>query len=198
MPNFDHCFSNHIAEKIELDTLTIIDYYNPEKGYEYNLRYIFDKKNSSLAITGDFGELVARNFYNMGEWDTFYKHYTEDIGYFLEKILCSTRPVHYYDFNNAQKEIFNKFFDGADYYDLDFDDQLLLDELFNNFDQYKGFTHIPKEAWERFGEDMEEYEVYEFLNTAGRYVNNVFELYLDAYKRAYEYLTKEVGDGSKE
>ncbi|HEL1446983.1 TPA: hypothetical protein TVX06_002000 [Streptococcus equi subsp. equi] len=45
---------------------------------------------------------------------------------------------------------------------------------------------------------MEEYEVYEFLNTAGRYVNNVFELYLDAYKRAYEYLTKEVGDGSKE
>ncbi|HEL1339763.1 TPA: hypothetical protein TVS29_000619, partial [Streptococcus equi subsp. zooepidemicus] len=89
MPNFDHCFSNHIAEKIELDTLTIIDYYNPEKGYEYNLRYIFDKKNSSLAITGDFGELVARNFYNMGEWDTFYKHYTEDIGYFLEKILCS-------------------------------------------------------------------------------------------------------------
>ncbi|WP_375708729.1 hypothetical protein PJ261_08315 [Streptococcus dysgalactiae] len=81
MKKFDHYFSNHIAVKTELESATIVDYYNPEKGYEYNLRYIFDKKNSSLAITGDFGELVARNFYNMGEWDTFYKHYTDDLGF---------------------------------------------------------------------------------------------------------------------
>ena len=71
MTEFDNYYTNHIAEKIELDTLTIIDYYDLGKGYEYNLRFIFDKKNSSLAITGDFGELTARNFYNMGDWKKF-------------------------------------------------------------------------------------------------------------------------------
>lgn len=196
MKKFDHYFSNHIAVKTELESATIVDYYNPEKGYEYNLRYIFDKKNSSLAITGDFGELVARNFYNMGEWDTFYKHYTENLGYFLEKLLCSTRPVHYYDTDKAKREILNEFFDGADYDDLDFDDEFLLDQLFDNFDEDKGFTYILPDAFERFSEDMEDYVVYEFLSRAGRYVNEVFELYLDAYKRAYEYLTKEVDDGT--
>ncbi|HGD6901279.1 TPA: hypothetical protein ACI0CI_000303 [Streptococcus agalactiae] len=196
MKKFDHYFSNHIAVKNESDTVTIVDYYNPEKGYEYNLRYIFDRKNSSLAITGDFGELVARNFYNMGEWDTFYNHYTGHLGYFLEKLLCSSRPVHYYDTDKAKREILNEFFDGADYDDLDFDDEFLLDQLFDNFDEDKGFTYILPEAFERFSEDMEEYEVYEFLSRAGRYVNDVFKLYLDAYKRAYEYLTKEVDDGT--
>lgn len=31
MTEFNHYYTNHIAEKIELDTLTIIDYYDPKK-----------------------------------------------------------------------------------------------------------------------------------------------------------------------
>ncbi|XCY64095.1 hypothetical protein ABG812_04625 [Streptococcus iniae] len=44
MAEFDHYYTNHIAKKIELDTLTVIDYYDPEKDYEYNLRFLFDKR----------------------------------------------------------------------------------------------------------------------------------------------------------
>ena len=66
MELFAHYFNKHIAKIIELDDITIIDYHSPEYNLMYNLRYIFDKKNSSLAITGDFGELVAVNFNNMG------------------------------------------------------------------------------------------------------------------------------------
>jgi len=60
MESFAHYFNNHLAKKIELDDITIIDYHSPEYNLMYNLRYIFDKKNSSLAITGDFGEDEAK------------------------------------------------------------------------------------------------------------------------------------------
>lgn len=73
MSSFAHYFNKHIAKKNELDDITIIDYYSPEYNRMHNLRYIFDKKNSSLAITGDFGELVAVNFNNMGDWEDFYE-----------------------------------------------------------------------------------------------------------------------------
>ena len=53
MESFAHYFNKHIAKKIELDDITIIDYHSPEYNLMYNLRYIFDKKNSSLAITGE-------------------------------------------------------------------------------------------------------------------------------------------------
>ena len=62
MSSFAHYFNKHIAKKIELDDITIIDYYSPEYKRMYNLRYIFDKKNSSLAITGDFGRAGCSEF----------------------------------------------------------------------------------------------------------------------------------------
>lgn len=190
MSEFDHYYSNHIAKKIELDTVTIIDYYDPEKGYEYNLRFIFDKKNSTLAITGDFGEVTARNFYNMGDWETFYSHFTGDLGYFLEKITSSSRPVHFYNTEETKKMILNTYFETDAEDELDFDDQLILENLFQYFDEEVGFRIITDEFIKRF-EEIDEHEIYQKLSTAGQHVNAVFRLYLDAYSRAYEYLKKE-------
>lgn len=196
MTEFNHYYTNHIAEKIELDTLTIIDYYDPKKGYEYNLRFIFDKKNSSLAITGDFGELTARNFHNMGDWIKFYSHYTGNLEYFLEKVTSSSRPVHFYDEEKAKDLILRNFFEVNKEDDLIDDDWWIFNNLFKEFDYNKGFNHIPSEFIERFEADFEEHEIYKFLNTAGQYVNGVFRLYLDAYSRAYTYLTKGDGNGT--
>ena len=79
MESFAHYFNKHIAKKIELDDITIIDYHSPEYNLMYNLRYIFDKKNSSLAITGDFGELLAVNFNNMGNLDENDRYYFDEL-----------------------------------------------------------------------------------------------------------------------
>ncbi|CND60542.1 TPA: hypothetical protein ACI0DN_000917 [Streptococcus agalactiae] len=196
MTEFNHYYTNHIAEKIELDTLTIIDYHDPQKGYEYNLRFIFDKKNSTFAITGDFGELTARNFYNMGDWENFYSDYTNDLGYFLEKVTSSSRPIYSYDIEKAKNKVLNTFFEVDNEDELVTDDWFIFYDLFNNFDDEIGFSHIPSEFIERFNIDFDEHEIYENLRLAGQYVNAVFRLYLDAYKRAYEYLTKEVDDGT--
>ncbi|XCY64096.1 hypothetical protein ABG812_04630 [Streptococcus iniae] len=144
-----------------------------------------------MAITGDFGELTARNFYNMGDWKKFYSHYTGNLEYFLEKVTSSSRPVHFYDEEKAKNVILKNFFEVDNEDDLFDDDFLILENLFKEYDDSKGFNHIPSEFIERFEADFEEYEIYNFLRTAGQYVNVVFRLYLDAYSRAYEYLTTE-------
>ncbi|ABN10785.1 hypothetical protein phi3396_12 [Streptococcus phage phi3396] len=193
MTNFDHYFSNHIAEKIELDTATIIDYYNPKYERMYNLRYIFDKKNSSLCITGDFGELVAVNFYNMGDWDTFYRHFTNNPDYFIEKVSTSRRSLFVHDIYEAQKVILKEFFNGKDYEDLDWDESCIYDDLFEYFHDQYGFRHMSDDTREFLSSQQDEY--YVTLEYAGRRISDVVFLYLDAYKRAYEYLKKGISDG---
>lgn len=194
MENFDHYFTNHIAEKIELDTVSIVDYYNPEYGRMYNLRYMFDIKNSSLSITGDFGELVAVNFYNIGEWDTFYQHFTNNPEYFIEKVQTARRNLFVYDIEEAKKVILNSFFEGKSYQDLDYEESYVYDDLFEYFDDTYGFRHMSDNTREFLSMQDEEY--YSTLKYARRKVASIVYLYLDAYKRAYEYLTKEVDDGT--
>lgn len=110
---------------------------------------------------------------------------------FLEKVTSSSRPVHFYDEEKAKNVILKNFFEVDNEDDLFDDDFLILENLFKEYDDSKGFNHIPSEFIERFEADFEEYEIYNFLRTAGQYVNVVFRLYLDAYSRAYEYLTTE-------
>ena len=189
MESFAHYFNKHIAKKIELDDITIIDYHSPEYKQMYNLRYIFDKKNSSLAITGDFGELVAVNFNNMGNWEDFYKDFTNNPGYFIEKIKASSRNLFVYDEDEAKKIILEYFFDNKRYEDLDENDRYYFDELFEYFDDRHGFKHITDTVREFLSEQDSEY--YETLEFAGKKVSEIVLLYLDAYKRAYESIKNE-------
>ena len=189
MESFAHYFNKHIAKKIELDDITIIDYHSPEYNLMYNLRYILDKKNSSLAITGDFGELVAVNFNNMGNWEDFYKDFTNNPGYFIEKIKASSRNLFVYDEEEAKKIILEYFFDNKRYEDLDENDRYYFDELFEYFDDRYGFKHITDTVREFLSEQDSEY--YETLEFTGKKVSEIVLLYLDAYKRAYESLKNE-------
>ena len=189
MESFAHYFNKHIAKKIELDDITIIDYYSQEYSLMCNLRYIFDKKNSSLAITGDFGELVAVNFNNMGSWEDFYNDFTNNAEYFIEKIKASSRNIFAYDRDEAKKIILEYFFDNKRYEDLDENDQYYFDELFEFFDDQYGFKHITDTVREFLSEKDSEY--YETLEFAGKKMSEIVLLYLDAYKRAYESLKNE-------
>ena len=194
MKKFDHYFSNHIAVKTESDTVTIVDYYNPKYGRMYNLRYLFDKKNSSLSITGDFGELIAVNFDNMGEWETFYAHFTSNPVYFIEKVSASRRNLYCYDVEEAKATILEYFFGGTSYDDLGYEETFVYDELFEYFDDEYGFRHLSDDVRKFLSKQDSEY--YETLEYAGRRISDIVYLYLDAYRRAYEYLTKEVDDGT--
>ena len=189
MSSFAHYFNKHIAKKIELDDITIVDYYSPEYNRMHNLRYIFDKKNSSLAITGDFGELVAVNFNNMGNWEDFYKDFTNNPGYFIEKIKASSRNLFVYDVEEAKKIILECFFENKRYEELDAIDQYYFDELFEYFNDCYGFQHIT-DSVRRFLKEKDS-EYYETLESAGKKVSEIVLLYLDAYKRAYESIKNE-------
>ncbi|CRQ98730.1 Uncharacterised protein [Streptococcus equi subsp. equi] len=193
MSNFDHYFSNHIAEKIELDTLTIIDYYNPDYDLLYNLRFIFDKKNCTLSISGDFGNLAAQNFYNLGDYHKTYEHFCNNIGYFVDKIKSCSRNIYTYDIDKAKSYILEQLLSDDDENKEEISEK--IDELFEYFSDTQGFQHISDESREWLSSYDSDY--WEWIGYAGKTVSNIIYLFLDAYKRAYEYLKKEVGDGSK-
>lgn len=87
---FESYFENHVAKIINLSDITIIDYFNPKYQVQYNVRFIFDKKNCSLAITGDFGNLTAQNYYNLGDYHKTYEHFCNSPEYFVKKLNHST------------------------------------------------------------------------------------------------------------
>ncbi|EOI9075080.1 hypothetical protein ACETGG_01435 [Streptococcus pyogenes] len=193
MERFNHYFENHIAKIVDLDSATIIDYYNPDYALQYNLRFIFDKKNCTLAITGDFGELTAHNFYNLGDYHKTYEHFCGNPSYFVEKITSSSRNIYTYDYEEAKSFILERLFDEHDKIEQEVSEN--IDGLFEFFNDTYGFQHISDDSKEW----LENYDLdyWEWIDYAGKNVSNIIYLYLDAYRRAYEYLTiEEENNGS--
>ncbi|HEO7013318.1 TPA: hypothetical protein VBD25_001305 [Streptococcus agalactiae] len=190
MERFDHYFENHIAKIVDLESATIIDYYNPDFALQYNLRFIFDKKNSTLCITGDFGNLTAHNFYNLGDYHKTYEQFCNNVGYFVEKIRCCSRNIYTYDYEEARSFILKQLFDEYDKIEQDVSEN--IDGLFEFFDDTDGFQRLSDDSREW----LESYDLdyWEWIGNAGKNVSNIIYLYLDAYRRAYEYLT---GSGVK-
>lgn len=178
---------------MDLDSATIIDYYNPDYALQYNLRFIFDKKNCTLAITGDFGELTAHNFYNLGDYHKTYEHFCGNPSYFVEKITSSSRNIYTYDYEEAKSFILERLFDEHDKIEQEVSEN--IDGLFEFFNDTYGFQHISDDSKEW----LENYDLdyWEWIDYAGKNVSNIIYLYLDAYRRAYEYLTiEEENNGS--
>lgn len=70
-----------------------------------------------------------------------------------------------------------------------------IDGLFEFFNDTYGFQHISDDSKEW----LENYDLdyWEWIDYAGKNVSNIIYLYLDAYRRAYEYLTiEEENNGS--
>lgn len=189
---FDHYFENHITKITDLEDITIIDYFNPEYQVQYNIRFIFDKKNCSLIITGDFGSLTAQNYYNLGDYHKTYEHFCSNPGYFVEKIRSFDRNIYSYDEDEAKKYILEHILQ-ENLNELDEDDQNSFDDLFEYFNDSYGFQHLSDYAIEWLKSYDPDY--WEILPYAGRNISCHIYLLLDAYRRAYESLKKEENNG---
>ncbi|CFQ77912.1 TPA: hypothetical protein ACINQE_000157 [Streptococcus agalactiae] len=187
MERFNHYFENHIAKIVDLDSATIIDYYNPDYGLMYNLRFTFDKKNCTLSIYGDFGDLIAHNFYNLGDYRKTYEHFCGNPSYFVEKITSSSRNIYTYDYEEAKSFILERLLSDDDENKEEISEK--ISELLEYFSDRQGFQHISDESREWLSSYDSDY--WEWIGYAGKNVSNIIYLYLDAYRRAYEYLTLE-------
>ena len=96
-------FQNHVATFTDYGNIKILDFQRPGSN-EYRIRFLFEEDHYRLHISGDLGELIASNYKNM-VFESFEEDFTDNTGYFAEKIDCMNRAIYYYDEEQAEKDI---------------------------------------------------------------------------------------------
>lgn len=87
-------FKNHIATLItDTETCTVIDWKNQNGSRDYWIRYILDKENGTLIITGDLG-------YSISCWHNSLdvcqiRKLVKNIPYWMSKFQCTTDDYEY-------------------------------------------------------------------------------------------------------
>lgn len=85
----DKNFENHIATVLlENENFFALNWQDKEGGNYYRICYFLDKKEGTLYIGGDVGSSIARWYRK--ETPEVIASYMNNIGYFLEKVECST------------------------------------------------------------------------------------------------------------
>lgn len=181
-------FKNHIAEVTDYGKVKILDFKNPQSS-NYRIRFLFEEDYCKLHISGDLGELDATNYNNM----TFegFKCFTNNIGYFEEKIDCHSRHIYRYNEDVAREEL-KKIVEENDYGDSIYRDKTwckseeeaieeFLDDALEDFDEDMGIG--PK------GYDVADEYICDFWEDApdmGKESTGILELYMLAFKLAME------------
>lgn len=102
------------------DRFTIIDWRKASGDSDFYVNYIIDKKRGSLIISGDLGECIA-TWYSSNTVRNI-AGYVRDIGYFIEKIRCSS-DCYIYDDEEIIKDIEHELSEaGAEYSDGDWEE----------------------------------------------------------------------------
>lgn len=193
-------FKNHIATFTDYGNIKILDFKNPDSSH-YRIRFLFEEDYYRLHISGDLGELIASNYCNM----TF-NHFTDfvnNIGYFVEKIDCHSRPISYYDKEVAREELKEHIeeYGLLDYYDrysydlYDGEEEKLeyaLEDILSDFSEDTGISSDGYEALKELDN-----EAYEWAYDLGKKGTGILDLYMLAFKLAMEQL-KERSDKDNE
>lgn len=119
-----------------LGRLTLVEFQN-ENDNAYYLKFIFDKKDSTIYISGDLGAAVFSWYSNCNSFWTLTK-FAHNTGYFIEKRQTET-DIHIYDAKLAKLQIKETY---AEINDLDFKnmDQESQEKLKDFFDYDFEFT----------------------------------------------------------
>lgn len=175
------CFKYHVATFQDLGNIKILDFQKPGSNY-YRIRFLFEEDCYRLHISGDLGELTAKNATNM-RYEKFAEHFSNDIGYFTQKIECNSRPIYEYDVDEARKQLVGIIQE----YDLDVgdDDEMekWLDRILVDFDDENGISVSGYEALEELDSGA-----WEYAHNIGKVPTGILDLYMLAFKLAQEQL----------
>lgn len=182
-------FKNHVAKLTDYGNIKILDFKNPESS-NYRIRFLFEEDYCRCHISGDLGELIATNYYNM-TYEKF-KDFVNNIGYFKEKIDCSSRSLYEFDEDVARQELLERIKDWKweeeilDEYDSveDFIDYA-LDEYGHEND--RGISNDGYEVLEKFDCDA-----WEWAYNLGKVSTGILDLYMLAFKLAQKQLQEEL------
>jgi len=187
-------FKNHVASFTDYLNIKIVDFKDPNSS-RYRIRFLFEEDYYRLHISGDLGELIATNFYNM----TFEKfsHYVNNTGYFEEKINCCSRALYVYDEELAKLELKERINDcdliyevreAQSSYGAEEDDEVIEEFMDEVFERYSSDTGIDSTGYDKLKEI--DPDAFEWAFTLGKKETGILELYMLAFKLAMEQLNK--------
>ena len=179
-------FKNHIATFTDYGNIKILDFKNPDSSH-YRIRFLFEEDYCRLHISGDLGELIATNYYNM-RCDKF-SDFVNDVGYFKEKIDCCSRAIYYYDEDVAREQLKEhietyRLLDYYNTYSLMTDEEKLEDVLYDILYNFSDTRGISDRGFEKLSEL--DGDAWEWAYDLGRKETGVLDLYMLAFKLAME------------
>lgn len=175
-------FKNHKATFTDYGNIKILDFKKPGS-IEYRIRFLFEEDYFRLHISGDLGELIASNYNNM-IYEEF-SDFVNDIGYFKQKIDCMSRPLYFWDENEARQELEKELEEaGYDIEEIESD----IDEIMNGFDDGHGIAPDGQEKLENLISDS-----WEFAGELGKRDTGIIDIYMIAFELANKQLTDAEG-----
>ena len=182
-------FKNHIATFTDYGNIKILDFKNPDSS-NYRVRFLFEEDYCRLHISGDLGELIATNYYNM-TFDKF-TDFVDNTGYFKEKIDCHSRAIYWYDEEAARKYLTDYikeyellYYTNLYYYCGDEDERLksIIDDILSDFSDTTGISGNGYEVLNELDGDA-----WEWAYDLGKKETGILDLYMLAFKLAMEQL----------
>ena len=183
-------FKDHVATFTDYGNIKILDFQKPNH-CEYRIRFIFEEDHYRLHISGDLGELTAYNFTNM-RYNTF-SDFTDNPGYFEEKIQCHSRDLYVYDDDKAKEEL-KKYCEEQEW-ELDNERwhetreeaiEEKINDILEDFDSRRGLGSKGYEILSEMDPDA-----WEYASNLGKEGTGIIELYMMAFKLAQENLKKQ-------
>lgn len=185
-------FKNHIATFTDYGNIKILDFKNPNSS-EYRIRFLFEEDYCRLHISGDLGELIATNYYNM-TYDKF-SDFVNNVGYFKEKVCCHNREIYFFDDGKARQNItdylkdygyYDSVLEHEDYYFYGSEERIInafFDDVLADFDCSTGIGSKGYEILTDLAPD-----IWESIYTFGKEETGILDLYLLAFKLAQKNL----------
>ena len=185
-------FENHQAKLYDYGNIKVLDFKNP-KSNVYRIRFIFEEDYCRLHISGDLGELIACNYYNM-TFDKFYD-FVDNVGYFEGKIECHSRKLYYYDEDRAREELRKYLYDNELVEEIvedsshiyeESEEEIInefVDDVMESFDNEHGISVEGCELVANYFGDA-----YEDCYYFGKERTGIIELYLFAFRLAMKQL----------
>lgn len=188
-------FKDHIATFADYGNIKILDFKRPNSS-EYRIRFLFEEDYCRLHISGDLGELIATNYYNM-TYEKF-SDFVNDVGYFEQKIDCHNRKIYSYDEEDAKEDLkkYVKEYDfleeilNHDRYEWESDEDKMeefFEEVLEDFSYDTGIGSKGYDALSKYIDDA-----WEISNGIGKRETGILKLYMLAFKLAKEQLDNQL------
>jgi len=193
-------FAHHKADFRQLDGISMLNWQHESGSTAYYVRYVFDEKRGLLYISGDLGHAVVE----LTEAATLkaLSRYIYMVGYFVEKIKCST-DLYSYDEKLARSDLESRLSEYEEEHENDEEEENIFDEkmsvpeiisdLLSSLDVMRGLE-LTEEQQEYLSEIDPDY--WEWIGSVGQYICTRVILWLVGLNMAYQQIRKENENGS--